>query len=270
MVPLKKRLQRPPLSQSVIPSLSHVRLFVTPSTPSFPVLHYLLECAQTHVHWVDDAFQPSHHLSPPHPLAFNLPQHQGLFQRVGSWHQVAKVLELQLQHQSFQWIFRVDFLQDWLVWSPFVQGTLKCLLQHHHSKASILRHSAFFMVQLSHPFTMWGHSKKALVCKPGNGLTRHQICWHLDPGLLSLQTVTNKRCLKHSGYSIQYSSPSWQQFTSENYTQKITIRWLKSYLTCLCALCVCVCVCGVCVCVCVCVCVWGVCVCVVCDACTSA
>ena len=50
MVPLKKRLQRPPLSQSVIPLLSHVRLFVTPSTPSFPVLHYLLESAQTHVH----------------------------------------------------------------------------------------------------------------------------------------------------------------------------------------------------------------------------
>ena len=60
------------------------------STPSFPVLHYLLELAQTHVHWVSDAVQPSHPLSPPSPPALNLSQHQGLFQRIGSSHQVAK------------------------------------------------------------------------------------------------------------------------------------------------------------------------------------
>ena len=78
------------------------------STPGFPVLHYLLEFAQTHVHWVSDATQPAHPLSPPSP-AFNLSQHQGLFQWVSSLHQVAKLLELQLQHQSFQWIFRVDW-----------------------------------------------------------------------------------------------------------------------------------------------------------------
>ena len=77
-------------------------------TPVFPVLHHLLEFAQTHVHWVNDAIQPS--LSLPSPDAFNLSQHQGLFQWVSSSHQVAKELELQLQHQSFQWIFRVDFL----------------------------------------------------------------------------------------------------------------------------------------------------------------
>ena len=69
-----------------------------------------------HVHWVGDAIQPSHPLSS--PSTFNLSQHQGLFQWVSSSHQVAKVLELQLQHQSFQWIFRVDFLLDWMVWSP--------------------------------------------------------------------------------------------------------------------------------------------------------
>ena len=80
------------------------------STPRFPILHYLLEFAQTHVHWVSDALKPSHPLSPPSPPAFNLSQHQSLFQWLGSSHQVAKVLELQLQHQSFQWIFRVDFL----------------------------------------------------------------------------------------------------------------------------------------------------------------
>ena len=83
------------------------------STSSFFVLHYLLEFAQTHVHWVSDAIQTSHSLSPPSLPALNLSKHQGLFQGVSSSHQVAKVLEL--QHQSLQW--RTDFLQDWLVWS---------------------------------------------------------------------------------------------------------------------------------------------------------
>ena len=81
------------------------------SLPTFPVHYYLPELAQTYVHWVTDAIQPSHPLSSPSP-AFSLSQHQGLFQWVSSLHQVAKVLELQLQHQSFQWIFRVDFLYD--------------------------------------------------------------------------------------------------------------------------------------------------------------
>ena len=72
----------------------------------------------THVHQVSDAIQPSHPLSSPSPPAFNLSYHQGLFQWVISLHQVDKVLELQLQHQSFQWILRTDFLQDGLVGSP--------------------------------------------------------------------------------------------------------------------------------------------------------
>ena len=80
------------------------------STPGFPVLHRLLEFGQTHVHWVSDAIQPFHTLSSPSPPALNFFQHQGLFQWFNSLHQVAKVLELQLQHQSFQWTFRVDFL----------------------------------------------------------------------------------------------------------------------------------------------------------------
>ena len=88
------------------------------STPRLPVHHKLPELTQTHVHWVGDANQSSHPLSSPSPPAFNLSQHQGLFQWVSSSHQVSKVLELQLQHQSFQWIFRTDFLEDWLVWSP--------------------------------------------------------------------------------------------------------------------------------------------------------
>ena len=80
------------------------------SIPGLPVLHYLPVFAQTHVHRVSDDIQPSHLLSSPSPPAFNLSQHYGLFQWVSSLHQVAKVLEFQLQHQSFQWIFRVDFL----------------------------------------------------------------------------------------------------------------------------------------------------------------
>ena len=80
------------------------------STPGFPVPHYLLEFAQTHVHWIGHAIQPSHPLSPTSPPAFNFPQHQGLFKWVSSTHQVAKVLEFQLQHQSFQWTPRTDLL----------------------------------------------------------------------------------------------------------------------------------------------------------------
>ena len=72
------------------------------STPGFPVHHQLLEFTQTHVHQVGDAIQPSHPLSSPSPPAFNLSQHEGLFQGVSSSHQVAEVLELQLQHQSLQ------------------------------------------------------------------------------------------------------------------------------------------------------------------------
>ena len=79
------------------------------SMPGFSVLPHLPEFAQTHVHWVSDAIQPSHPLLSPSLPALNLSQHQGLFQWVGSLHQVAKVLELQFQHQSFQWVFRVDF-----------------------------------------------------------------------------------------------------------------------------------------------------------------
>ena len=82
------------------------------STPGFPVLHYLLEFAQTH------AIQSFHPLLPPSPLDLNFAQNQCLFQLVGSSHQMGKVLELQLQHQSLQWIFRADLLQNGLAGSP--------------------------------------------------------------------------------------------------------------------------------------------------------
>ena len=80
------------------------------ATSGFPVHQQLPELTQTHVHWVADAIQPSHPLLSPSPPTFNLAQHQGLFKWVSSSHQVARVLELQLWHQSFQWIFRTDFL----------------------------------------------------------------------------------------------------------------------------------------------------------------
>ena len=122
--------------------------------PGFPVLHSLPEFAQIHVHWVSDAIQPSHSLSCPSPLAFNLSKHQDLFQWVGSLHYVAKVLELQLQHQSFQWIFRVEWF-DILA----EQGTLKSLPQHHSSKAPVLwslalPFSIFALIHEWHKMTM--------------------------------------------------------------------------------------------------------------------
>ena len=125
-------------------------------TLGFPVHHQFLELAQTHVHLVSDAIN---HLIL-HCLLLLLPS---IFPRIGVFSNESflrirwpKVWSFQLQHQSFWWIFRTDFLYDWLVWLFAVQGTLKSLLQHHSSKASILQCSAFFMVQLSHPYMTSG------------------------------------------------------------------------------------------------------------------
>ena len=97
-------------SESLWPcGLKHTGLHCPSPTPKL---------AQTPVHWVSDTIQPSHPLSSPSPPAFNLSQHQGLLQWGSSAHQVAQVLEFQLQHQSFQWIFKTDFLQDGLGRSP--------------------------------------------------------------------------------------------------------------------------------------------------------
>ena len=121
------------------------------STPGVPVHH--LEFTQTHLQWVGDVIQPSHPLLSPSPLAFNLSQHQGLFLGVSFSYQVVKVLELRFsispsnEHPGLI-SFRVDCL-DLLA----VQETLKSLLQHH---TSILQHSAFFTVQLSHPYKTTG------------------------------------------------------------------------------------------------------------------
>ena len=149
------------------------------SVPGFPVHHQLQEFTQTHDLWVGDAIQPSPPLLSPSPPACNLSQHQGLLW-VSSLHKVAKELELQLQHQSFQWIFRtVSFRMDWLD-LLIVQGTLKSLLQHYSSKASILRLSAFFIVQFSHLYMTTG---KTIAFSISTSLSKvmsllfNMLCW---------------------------------------------------------------------------------------------
>ena len=104
---------------------------------------------------VSDAIQPSHPLSSPSPPAFNHSQHQGLFQLISSLHQVVKVCNFSFSFSPFhEYSGLISFRMDWL--DLAVQGTLKGLLQHHSSKASILWHSAFFMVQLSHSYMTTG------------------------------------------------------------------------------------------------------------------
>ena len=118
------------------------------STPGFPVHHQLLELAQTHVYRVSDIIQPSHPLSSPSPPVSNLSQHQGLFQWVSSSHQMARVLEFQLQHQSFQWIFRTNFLEDWLVGSP--------LSPRKSQQSSPTLHFKSINSLVSHPYVTTG------------------------------------------------------------------------------------------------------------------
>ena len=120
------------------------------SMPGLPVHHQLLEFTQTHVHRVGNAIQPSHPLSSPSPPALSLSRHQGLFQWVSSSHQVAKVLDFSFNiSPSNEHPGLISFRMHWLDLLA-VQGTLKSLLQHHSWKASILRCSAFFIIQLSH------------------------------------------------------------------------------------------------------------------------
>ena len=150
-----------PLSWSLLSQFycSVTQLRPTPCDPmgwnmtGFPVLHHLLEFAQTHVHWVGDAIQPFHSLSSPSPPAFNLSQHQGLFQWIGSLHPVVKVLELQLQHQSCWWIFRLTSLTiDWFDLLA-VQRTLNSPSQFN----SMLKLSLFYCLTLLHSKrSQWG------------------------------------------------------------------------------------------------------------------
>ena len=123
--------------------------------PGLPVPHHFLKFTQVHVHCIGDAIQPSHPLMPSSP-AFNLSQHQRLFQWVGCSHQMTKILELQLQHQSFQGYSGLISLKiDWFDLFA-VQGTFRSLLQYHSLKTAVLWHSAFFTVQLSQLYMTTG------------------------------------------------------------------------------------------------------------------
>ena len=126
------------------------------STPGLPVHHQLPEITQTHVHRVSDAIQPSHPLSSPSPPAPNPSQHQSLFQCVNLHMRWPKYWNFSFSLiPSKEHPGQISFRMDWLDLLA-VQGTLKSLLQHHSSKASILRRSVFFTVQLSHPYMTTG------------------------------------------------------------------------------------------------------------------
>ena len=148
------KLSLSPVQFSLVPSLSCVYLWPHGQDPN-PVHHQLLEYAQTHIHWVSDAIQPSHPLSSPSHPTSNLSQHQDLFKWISSSHQVAKVLEFSFNISPSNEYSGLIFLRmDWLDLLA-VQGTFRSLLQHHSLKASILCHSTFFTVQLSHLYTMF-------------------------------------------------------------------------------------------------------------------
>ena len=126
------------------------------SMPGLPVHHHLPEFTQTHVHGVGYAIQPSHPLSSPSPPAPNPSQHQSLFHWVNSSHEVAKLWRFSFSiSPSKEHPGLISFRMDWLDLLA-VQRAQKSLLQHHSSKASILRCSAFFIVQLSHPYMTTG------------------------------------------------------------------------------------------------------------------
>ena len=126
------------------------------STPRLPLQHQLQEFTQTHVHQVGVAIQPSHPLSSPSPPVPNPSQHQSLFQCVNSSHEVAKGLEFQLSHHSFQRNPRADLLQNGLVQSLCSPRVSQESSPTPQFKSIILRRSAFFTVQLSHPYMTTG------------------------------------------------------------------------------------------------------------------
>ena len=128
------------------------------STPGFPVYHQLPELAQIHVHWVGDAIQQSQPLSSLPPAVFSLSQHQGLFNESFLCIRCPKYWSFSFSvSPSNEYSGLISFRMDWF-YLLAVQGTLKSLLQHHSSKPSVLWCSAFFIVQLSHPYMTTGKS----------------------------------------------------------------------------------------------------------------
>ena len=139
------------------------------STPGLLVHHQLLELTQTHVHWISDAIQPSHPLSFPPLPALNLSQNQGMlnqFFSLGGQSIGVSALEFSFS-PSNEYSGLISFRMDWFDFLA-IQGTLKSFLQHHISTASALQHSAFFIIQLSHPYMTTGKTI---------ALTKMDLCW---------------------------------------------------------------------------------------------
>ena len=163
-------------------------------TPGFPVHHQLPEFTQTHVHWVSDAIQPSHPLSSPSPSAPNPSQHQGLFQWLNFRMRWPKYWSFSFSISPSKEIpGLISFRMDWLDLLA-VQGTLKSLLQHLSSKASILWRSAFFTVQLSHPYMTTGKTI---------ALTRRTFVGKVMSLLFSRYSIFDKRMIEEK-FSLDF------------------------------------------------------------------
>ena len=200
---------------SSVQSLSCVRLLVTPWIAARQASLSIINSQSLLKLMSIESVMSSSHLILCHPLLLLpsiSPSHQGLFKWVSSLHQVAKVLEFQLHHQSFQRIFRTDLQMDWFDLLA-VQGTLKSLLQHHSSKALILRQSAFFIVQLSHLTILEKHlgHRVSDVIQPFHSLlspsppapnpSQHRYLFQL--------VISSHKVAKVLGFQLQHLSFQW-------------------------------------------------------------
>ena len=218
----------------VVQLLRRVQFFAIPWTAacqaslSFTLSQSLLKLMSV------ELVMPSNHLILCHPLLLLpsfFPITRVFFQWVSSSHQVAKVLALQLQHQSFQWIFRVDFLQDWLVWSPCNPRNSQKFSPTPHFKKSVLWCSAFFTVQLSHLFMTTGKTMaltiptfiSKVMSLPFNMLSRFVIAflprgkhllisWLQSPSAVILEPKKIKSSL-FPLFSLLFVMKWWDQMT---------------------------------------------------------
>ena len=159
------------------------------STPGLPACHYLPEYTQTHAHWVSDAIQPSHLLLSPSPPTFNLSQHQGLFQLVSSSHQVVKILELQFQHQSFQWISLPPLL--WLV-PPLVVANINNIYIYNMHTIYIYVHNICVCVYIYICYVYFSCGSDG----------KESACHVWDPGLIP---GLGRSPGEGNGFPLQYS-----------------------------------------------------------------
>ena len=191
------------------------------SMPGFPVHHQLPELAQTHVHWVGDAIQPFHPDIPFSP-AFNLSQHQGLFQWVSPSHQVAKVLQFFSFRisPSNKYSGLVSFRMDWLDLLA-VLGTLKNLLQHHNSKTSILWCSALKKIFMTHITTMMWSRERGYMC------THSQITFlYSRNDHKSVKQYESKVAQSLWSHGLQHARPPCLSLTPRVYTNSCPLsQW---------------------------------------------